>query len=222
MCSNFVQEQFENVYGKSHKYKTIYFGVEPVMILDDYKKIKFRKNLQISEDDIVITTVAFADPIKGVDVLIKAIPYIRSQKFNVVIVGINLETQYGAYLHELAKNLNVDEKIRWIGITDHVSDYLSISDIYCQPSRSEALTLAVCEAKSAKLPVIGSNVGGLPEISNVLFKNEDYEDLALKLTMLLTVKEQRESLAKLSYEEYVKSFDVKRGVYEYTQLYQVY
>lgn len=222
MCGNYVQKQFEIVYGKSKRYKTIYFGVEPVTLLDDYERVKLRNKWQICKDDVVITTVAFADPIKGVDVLIKAIPHIKSQKFKVVIVGINLKTQYGAYLHELAKNLNVDEKIRWIGITDHVGDYLSISDIYCQPSRSEALTLAVCEAKSAKLPVIGSNVGGLPEISNVLFKNEDYEDLALKLTMLLTVKEQRESLAKLSYEEYVKSFDVKRGVYEYTQLYQVY
>jgi len=219
MCSNFVQEQFENVYGKSHKYKTIYFGVEPVMILDDYKKIKFRKNLQISEDDIVITTVAFADPIKGVDVLIKAIPYIRSQKFNVVIVGINLETQYGAYLHELAKNLNVDEKIRWIGITDHVGDYLSISDIYCQPSRSEALGLAGCEAKSAKLPIVASNVGGLPEISNVLFENEDFKDLAKRLTVLLNDEKQRKFLAEQSYIEYENKFMIDKGVEEYANLY---
>ena len=219
MCSNFVQEQFENVYGKSHKYKTIYFGVEPVMILDDYKKIKFRKNLQISEDDIVITTVAFADPIKGVDVLIKAIPHIQSHKFKVVIVGINLETQYGAYLHELAKNLNVDEKIRWIGITDHVGDYLSISDIYCQPSRSEALTLAVCEAKSAFLPIVGSNVGGLPEISNVLFENEDFEDLAKRLTVLLNDENQRKFLAEQSYIEYENKFMIDKGVEEYANLY---
>lgn len=219
MCSNFVQEQFENVYGKSHKYKTIYFGVEPVMILDDYKKIKFRKNLQISEDDIVITTVAFADPIKGVDVLIKAIPHIQSHKFKVVIVGINLETQYGAYLHELAKNLNVDEKIRWIGITDHVGDYLSISDIYCQPSRSEALGLAGCEAKSAHLPIVGSNVGGLPEISNVLFENEDFEDLAKRLTVLLNDENQRKFLAEQSYIEYENKFMIDKGVEEYANLY---
>lgn len=219
MCSNYVQKQFEIVYGKSKRYKTIYFGVEPVTLLDDYERVKLRNKWQIGKDDVVITTVAFADPIKGVDVLIKAIPHIKSQKFKVVIVGINLETQYGAYLHELAKNLNVDEKIRWIGITDHVGDYLSISDIYCQPSRSEALGLAGCEAKSAHLPIVGSNVGGLPEISNVLFENEDFKDLAKRLTVLLNDEKQRKFLAKQSYIEYRDKFMIDEGVEEYANLY---
>ena len=219
MCGNYVQKQFEIVYGKSKRYKTIYFGVEPVTLLDDYERVKLRNKWQICKDDVVITTVAFADPIKGVDVLIKAIPHIKSQKFKVVIVGINLKTQYGAYFHELAKNLNVDENIRWIGITDHVGDYLSISDIYCQPSRSEALTLAVCEAKSASLPIVGSNVGGLPEISNVLFENEDFKDLAKRLTVLLNDAQQRKFLAKQSYIEYKNKFMIDKGVEEYSNLY---
>ena len=219
MCGDYVKSQFERIYGKSDKYKRIYFGVEPVTLLDDYERVKLRNKWQICKDDVVITTVAFADPIKGVDVLIKAIPHIKNQKFKVVIVGINLETQYGAYLHELAKNLNVDEKIRWIGITDHVGDYLSISDIYCQPSRSEALTLAVCEAKSAFLPIVGSNVGGLPEISNVLFENEDFEDLAKRLTVLLNDENQRKFLAEQSYIEYENKFMIDKGVEEYANLY---
>lgn len=219
MCGDYVKSQFERIYGKSDKYKRIYFGVEPVTLLDDYERVKLRNKWQICKDDVVITTVAFANPIKGVDVLIKAIPHIKSQKFKVVIVGINLETQYGAYLHELAKNLNVDEKIRWIGITDHVGDYLSISDIYCQPSRSEALTLAVCEAKSASLPIVGSNVGGLPEISNVLFENEDFKDLAKRLTVLLNDENQRKFLAEQSYIEYENKFMIDKGVEEYANLY---
>lgn len=219
MCGDYVKSQFERIYGKSDKYKRIYFGVEPVTLLDDYERVKLRNKWQICKDDVVITTVAFADPIKGVDVLIKAIPHIKSQKFKVVIVGINLETQYGAYLHELAKNLNVDEKIRWIGITDHVGDYLSISDIYCQPSRSEALTLAVCEAKSAHLPVIGSHVGGLPEISDVTFENENPESLAGKINMLIEDLPLRNKIADKSYQNYQQHFDINKGVSLYGKIY---
>lgn len=218
MCSDYVQEQFEKVYGKSEHYQRTYFGVEPVQILSEKEKEALRNKLQIDENDIVITTVAFADPIKGVDVLVQAIPFIKSKSFKVVIVGVNTEVPFGKYLHNLAKEF--EDKIRWIGITDRVADYLSISNIYCQPSRSEALGLAGCEAKSAHLPVIGSHIGGLPEISNELFRNEDVEDLAEKLTIWIENTDIRKALSEKSYNEYEDFFDIQQGVEAYAQLYQ--
>ncbi len=219
MCGDYVQEQFEKVYGKSKRYQRIYFGVEPIQILTDKEKEALRNKLQIDENDIVITTIAFADPIKGVDVLVKAIPFIKSLSFKVVIVGINPEVPFGRYLHNLAKELEVDDKVRWIGITDCVADYLSISNIYCQPSRSEALTLAVCEAKSAHLPVIGSHVGGLPEISDVTFENENPESLAGKINMLIEDLPLRNKIADKSYQNYQQHFDINKGVSLYGKIY---
>lgn len=219
MCGDYVQEQFEKVYGKSKRYQRIYFGVEPIQILTDKEKEALRNKLQIDENDIVITTIAFADPIKGVDVLVKAIPFIKSQSFIVVIVGVNDEVPYGRYLHELAKEINVEDRIRWIGITDHVNDYLSISNIYCQPSRSEALTLAVCEAKSAHLPVVGAHVGGLPEISELTFETDNPKSLSMVLELLLDDSVLREELADNSYKCFKNMFDVARGVEEYYNIY---
>ena len=219
MCGDYVQEQFEKVYGKSKRYQRIYFGVEPVQILTDKEKEALRNKLHIDETDTVITTVAFADPIKGVDVLVKAIPLIKCQSFKVIIVGINPEVPFGRYLHNLAKELEVEDKVRWIGITDRVADYLSISNIYCQPSRSEALTLAVCEAKSAHLPVIGSHVGGLPEISDVTFENENPESLAGKINMLIEDLPLRNKIADKSYQKYQQNFDINKGVSLYGKIY---
>jgi len=219
MCSDYVQEQFEKVYGKSNHYQRIYFGVEPIQILTDKEKEALRNKLQIDENDIVITTIAFADPIKGVDVLLKAIPYIKSNNYKVVIVGINPEISFGRYLHYLAKELEVEDRIRWIGITDRVADYLSISNIYCQPSRSEALGLAACEAKSAHLPVIGSHVGGLPEISDVTFENENPESLAGKINMLIEDLPLRNKIADKSYQNYQQNFDINKGVSLYGKIY---
>jgi len=219
MCGDYVQEQFEKVYGKSKRYQRIYFGVEPIQILTDKEKEALRNKLHIDETDTVITTVAFADPIKGVDVLVKAIPLIKCQSFKVIIVGINPEIPFGRYLHNLAKELEVDDKVRWIGITDRVADYLSISNIYCQPSRSEALTLAVCEAKSAHLPVIGSHVGGLPEISDVTFENENPESLAGKINMLIEDLPLRNKIADKSYQNYQQNFDINKGASLYRKIY---
>ena len=219
---DYVQEQFEKVYGKSNHYQRIYFGVEPIQILTDKEKEALRNKLQIEENDIVITTIAFADPIKGVDVLLKAIPYIKSNNYKVVIVGINPEISFGRYLHYLAKELEVEnsklkEKIE--ELVDAIEYYLSISNIYCQPSRSEALGLAACEAKSAHLPVIGSHVGGLPEISDVTFENENPESLAGKINMLIEDLSLRNKIADKSYQNYQQNFDINKGVSLYGKIY---
>lgn len=218
-CGKYVQQQFESVYGKSSKNKMIYFGVEPIKMINVDKRVVLKRQLNISDECKVITTILFADPIKGADVLIKAIPFIKRNDFIVCIVGVNDNLEFAKKLHRLARNLNVEDKIRWIGVTDYVNKYLSISDIYCQPSRSEALTLAVCEAKSAKLPVIGSNMGGLPEISNIQFLSENSEELGEKLTSLLENSQLRHELSLQSYQDFCDNFDISIGVEKYSQLY---
>lgn len=218
-CGKYVQQQFESVYGKSSKNKMIYFGVEPIKMINVDKRVVLKRQLNISDECKVITTILFADPIKGADVLIKAIPFIKRNDFIVCIVGVNDNLEFAKKLRRLARNLNVEDKIRWIGVTDYVNKYLSISDIYCQPSRSEALTLAVCEAKSAKLPVIGSNMGGLPEISNIQFQSENSEELGEKLTSLLENSQLRHELSLQSYQDFCDNFDISIGVEKYSQLY---
>lgn len=218
-CGKYVQQQFESVYGKSSKNKMIYFGVEPIKMINVDKRVVLKRQLNISDECKVITTILFADPIKGADVLIKAIPFIKRNDFIICIVGVNDNLEFAKKLHRLARNLNVEDKIRWIGVTDYVNKYLSISDIYCQPSRSEALTLAVCEAKSAKLPVIGSNMGGLPEISNIQFQSENSEELGEKLTSLLENSQLRHELSLQSYQDFCDNFDISIGVEKYSQLY---
>lgn len=220
MCGQYVRKQFVQVYGDSPKYDMIYFGVEPVELLNEGEQNKLRSQLNIQPGEKVICSVLFADPVKAPDVLIKALPYIDYNDYVVLLVGINDETPYAQELHKMATDLHVDEKIRWIGITDHVNHYLSTADIYCQPSRSEALGLACCEAKSAHLPVIGSNVGGLPEISEVTFNNENSQDLAVRLTELLKDDSLRLRLAEQSYRSYTSNFDIGIGAGKYRQLYQ--
>lgn len=220
MCGQYVKKQFVQVYGDSPNYEMIYFGVEPIKILDIEAKRQVQAQVNIKTDDKVICSVLFADPVKAPDVLIKALPYIDYKNYVLLLVGINDTLPYAQELHKLAKELGVNDKIRWIGITNHVNHYLSIADIYCQPSRSEALTLAVCEAKSAHLPVVGSNVGGLPEISEVTFSNENNKELAERLTTLLKDDKLRLRLSEQSYQAYNQHFDIKVGVRRYVQLYK--
>ena len=220
MCGRYVKEQFEQVYGKSSHYLLIYFGVPTVQRLPVEECAQLREKLQIHHNTTVVMTIAFADPVKGIDILIRALPFIKNRNYVILLVGLDEELALTKELHTLALSLGVHSYIRWIGITNHVHAYLSLADIYCQPSRSEALTLAVCEAKAMALPIVGSNIGGLAELSNFLFESENPKDLANKLGLLLADSALREHYGQNSYKEYEKYFNMNSGIQQYKELYQ--
>lgn len=220
MCGKYVEKQFKEIYGPSDNYQMIYFGVEPVERLSEESIRLMREQYKISKDDVVIVTTAFANPVKGVDVLIKALSYIKSKHFVVILLGLDESLPLTQYYHQLAISLGVDSFIRWIGITRQVGHFLSIADIYCQPSRSEALTLAVCEAKSVSLPIVGANVGGLPEISDLVFPCEDSSSLGALLDLLIGNKNKRLDLGHQSYNSYLANFSIHDGIDGYSRLYR--
>jgi L-malate glycosyltransferase len=67
---------------------------------------------------------------------------------------------------ERARSLGVDDSVQFVGTVDRNSifHYLNSADIFVLPSRTEGLPRAVIEAMSIGLPVVGTNVGGIPEL----------------------------------------------------------
>src|SRR5690606_33454108 len=61
-------------------------------------------------------------------------------------------------------SLGLNEKIEFSGTRYDVAQRLSTSDIFILSTKWEGLPLSILEAMSAELPVIASNVGGIPEI----------------------------------------------------------
>ena len=63
------------------------------------------------------------------------------------------------------RDLGICEHVRFLGKLEKVEDILSISDLFLIPSGSETFGLAALEAMSCSVPVISSDVGGLPEVN---------------------------------------------------------
>ncbi len=68
-------------------------------------------------------------------------------------------------VEQLCRELGTCEHVRFLGKQDNVEDILSLSDIFMMPSASETFGLAALEAMSCGVPVISSDVGGLPELN---------------------------------------------------------
>ncbi len=64
----------------------------------------------------------------------------------------------------LARSLQMHEHVRFLGKQDPVSEILSMSDVFIMPSGFESFGLAALEAMACGVPVVCSDIGGLPEL----------------------------------------------------------
>ncbi len=111
----------------------------------------------------IIGSIAELHKNKGLDFLIRAMALLGQVRNDValVIVGNGEEKEN---LDKLAKKLGVDNKIYFAGFKKEAAKYLKAFDIFVLSSRTEAFPYALLEAGLAKIPVIASRVGGIPEI----------------------------------------------------------
>lgn len=160
------------------------------------------------DDTITIGIVKGLEHVYGIDILLRAVANVLkrlektsyAQKINVKIVGEGSEK---ANLQQLASKLNILNKIEFVGAVsnDEVPNYLNTFDIYCGLSRSESFGVSVIEASACKVPVIVSDVGGLPEVVKhnetgfiVDYHHED--KIVDKLYQLITNKKLREQFGE--------------------------
>jgi len=137
------------------------FGVD----INKFKLISEKKD----NSKIIFGTVKTLDPYYGIDTLIRAfsIVYLKLKNKNIEselhIVG---DGPLKNNLKELSRNLKIDDQVKFINKVpnEYIPTYLNTFDVFLALSNSESFGVAVLEASSCSLPVIVSNVGGMPEI----------------------------------------------------------
>lgn len=120
-----------------------------------------RESLGLPEGVPVLGTVAGDKPVKGIEHLLRgfALACGRGLDARLVLAGAR-----GERWNDLARELGVAERTLFLGRVDHVADVLQVLDAFFLPSLKESLPNVVLEAFFFGLPVVASNVGGLPEL----------------------------------------------------------
>jgi glycosyltransferase involved in cell wall biosynthesis len=117
------------------------------------------------ESPVVVGSVGRLSPEKGLDVLLQAATRLSEAgtTLRVVIAGGGPERQR---LERLAAQLRIDQLVELRGEVGHndVPTTLSELDIFAMPSRAEGFGVAAVEAAAAGLPVVASNVHGIPDV----------------------------------------------------------
>ncbi len=137
-------------------------GVEPTPTRRRRREV--RAELEISETETVGIIVARIDGMKGHDDLIEAWAKLHAagRRATLLIAG---DGAARADREALARERGLDTKqIRFLGFRGDVPDLLAASDFFLLPSLTEGLPLSVLEAMSHGLPIVATDVGGIPEL----------------------------------------------------------
>lgn len=162
-----------------------------------------RRRFGTGVDDVVITIVGRFEPLKGHDVLLRALARLASDaRWTCWIVGApqsRAELTWLDELRKLAHDLGIATRLRFTGLRADVGALLTASDIYCQPnSGPEGFGLALVEALAAGVPVVTTEMGAASEIvepgSGVLVQPRDVAGLADVLARLIESPEERAAL----------------------------
>lgn len=176
-----------------------------------------RSELGLSEAHILISTVGYAAPVKGWDLLIQAFAQVVkvARHARLVLVGSTDrpdEIETAAQLRSLVDKLGLKDTVRFLGQRKDVSRILAASDVFVLPSRSEGLGYALLEALAAGVPSVSARVGGIPDVivhreNGLLFDREDVNGLADTLIELLRDSNLRQRLG-ISGRKRVQQFDL--------------
>lgn len=145
----------------------VYDGLPIPQSSSQRDKAEARQALDLPLNRAVVTFAGQIIERKGVAELIQAWAHLRdmgAQPAELVIVGDDVAGmgKYRQQMQQLAHLLNVQP--RFVGFQKNVGPWLVASDIAVVPSHVEPLGNATLEAMSHGLPVIGADVGGIPEM----------------------------------------------------------
>jgi L-malate glycosyltransferase len=136
----------------------------------------------------------------GLEYLIRSVPLVKELNENVVFI-IGGDGSLRQYHENLAAELGIKENVIFSGkiSAEDLPYYYALSDIVVVPSLQEAFGLVVSEAMASGKPVIGSNVGGIPdqivdEQSGFLIEPKNPSKIAQKIRWLLTHQEQAKKM----------------------------
>ncbi|MFQ5903745.1 MAG: glycosyltransferase [Candidatus Binatia bacterium] len=123
---------------------------------------EFRERQRISRGVPLLTFLGRIHPIKGLDVLLRALVRVKAEVPEVIlaIAGPD-EDGHRGYLERLAQSLGVTEQVCWVGVVEESAKrgFLVDADLFVLPSFTENFGLAAVEAMAASCPVIlGSGV----------------------------------------------------------------
>jgi len=183
-----------------------------------------RATLGLEPDALVLGTIARLDPVKRLEVLLRALPLLvaRVPEAQLLIVGDGPERDA---LPALARTLGLEDRVVFAGAIPDAARVLPLVDLYVTASRREGLPTALLEAMACGVPVLATEAPGHvdavePEITGRLVPLDDAPGLAAAAALLLRDPALRARMGRAGRERVEQHFTRGRMLSEIAALYR--
>ena len=186
-------------------------------------RLQWRQAQGIEADAIVVAHIGRFSRQKNHELLVRAFARIKpSQPLYLLLVG---DGELRPSIENLVNELNPSGKVRFLGIRSDIPEILNASDIFVLSSRWEGNPMSVMEAMAAGLPVVATEVGGVPELvlhgaTGLLVPNEDEQALSQALHTLIAEPDLRATMAVQARQVALERFDARQMTRAYESLYE--
>ena len=205
--------------------RVIHNGVDAMKYSrDPAMRALMRRQLGLGDNDEAILAVGELSAVKGHEVLIRAASSLVRARPNlrVVIAGEGGER---ARLLELATQLGFGERLHLLGFRRDVPALLAAADVFAMPSFSEGMPLAMIEAMASGVPIVASEVGGIPSLvthgtDGLLVKAGDADALAAAMQAMLDDSGARNAYPDAAHRRFLNHFSLASMLENYRNLYE--
>jgi glycosyltransferase involved in cell wall biosynthesis len=219
------------------KFEVIPLGFDLQRFQEDTatRRIKFRKQYLLNDNDIAIGIIGRLAPVKNHELFLRAIKKIKETTQKSIKAFIIGDGELRDELINLCKSLDLDfqlspngnAKICTVTFTSWIKDIESAYpglDIVAMTSLNEGTPVSLIEAQAANKAIITTNVGGIeniviPNKTAILTKNNNLDDFSQKLSFMIENESFRNSEATLGWDHVREKFHYTRLVSDMENLY---
>ena len=217
--SRFLKERTEKSFGITRPIEVIYNFVDPAVFTP---RRRTAMRLAPPHTSVIMHASNFR-PVKNISAVIKVFSEVRKQlPAKLVMVGDGPDK---AGAEQLARELEIQRDVLFLGNQDCMEELLPLADVFLLPSSSESFGLVALEAMCAEVPVVASNLGGLPEVvehgvTGFLHDPRSIDGFVSSVLKLLKSERLRRTMGRRGRQVARQKFDVNDMVDRYIKVYE--
>lgn len=217
----------ESLKQQTYEYFDIHNDIRVIHNFIDFERFRkvnkdhFKKAIA-PEGERILVHVSNFRKVKRVDDVLKVFAKVYKEvPCKLLLIGDGPERHN---LEELCRKMDLCHETRFLGKQDAVEELLAIADLFIMPSGSESFGLAALEAMACEVPVISSDVGGLPEVNihgktGYLSPVGDVEDMARNALSILKDDKKLQEFRGHALAQ-AKRFDIHNILPQYEAYYE--
>ena len=197
---------------------TIYNGIDTDVFNPQNVSEDIRNELGLKKENIVIGSIGVIEKDKGHRYLVEAIARMKAEGITNVVCVICGTGPEESGLKEFVCAKGLDSEVLFLGFRDDIPKVLKTLDIFALLSLTiESFSMAAVEAMAMEVPVIATNIGGLPEVvedgkTGILIPPGDVNALCSAIKYLVKNPEARLKMGENGRARVLEKFTIEQNV----------